>query len=122
MKNRKLIIYRYLFVMWSITLFTLTSIPKLSTPSTGILEIDKIAHFVVYLIFAFLLVKILNKDKRSLLRILIVAALIIPLIDELHQIPIPGREFSIYDIIADMAGFAVIIFFVRAKRLSPIRN
>jgi len=122
MKNKKLTLYRYFFVIWSVMLFTLTSIPKLSTPSTGMLEIDKLAHFVVYLVFAYLLVKILNKDQRSIKKILILTALTIPLIDELHQIPIPGREFSIYDIIADMIGFAVILILVSSNRLKPIRN
>jgi len=122
MKNKKFKIYRVLFIAWSIILFTLTSIPKLSAPSTGILGIDKLAHFGVYMVFAYLLVKSLNREQGSLIKILIVAALLIPLADELHQIPIPGREFSVYDIFADMAGFAIIILLVKIDRLRSIRN
>jgi len=100
---------------------TLTSIPKLQTPSSDIFKLDKVAHFGVYLVFAYLLVKIHRSDQKILLRKLLLLALLIPVLDEVHQIPIPGREFSLYDIIADMAGFAVIFVLTKAKRISPAR-
>jgi VanZ family protein len=103
-------------------LFTLTSYPKLPTPETGITNIDKLAHFSFYFIFALLF--ILMHDPASLnqtLRKLLKLALILPLIDELHQIPIPGRTFSIWDLLADLLGFSL-VFLIFKIRLSKSNN
>jgi VanZ family protein len=122
MKTRKLLVHQILFICWSVVIVTLTSIPKLKTPSSEILEIDKLAHFGVYLIFTWLLVKISRKNGKDLIRSLMMWALIIPFLDEIHQIPIPGREFSIYDVGADMIGFGVVIASVYFKLVKPIRS
>jgi VanZ family protein len=122
MKNKKLTIYRVIFICWSVIILTLTSIPKLQSPASDIFEVDKLAHFGVYFVFAYLLVRISRRDERGVIKILILSALIIPVLDELHQIPIPGREFCIFDMIADMAGFAAAIFLLKIKLIQPIRN
>ncbi|KQC11819.1 MAG: hypothetical protein APR54_02720 [Candidatus Cloacimonas sp. SDB] len=122
MKNKKLMIYRIIFICWTVIIFTLTSIPKLKSPASDIIEIDKLAHFGVYFVFAYLLVRISRRDERGVIKILILTALIIPVLDELHQIPIPGREFCIFDIIADIAGFAAVIFLLKIKQIRPIGN
>jgi len=110
--------YKYLFIIWVILLFTLTSIPSLNIPSHKIVGTDKLAHFTFYLIFAFLYVKRSNITKLArTVNKLSLMALSIPLIDELHQIPIQGRNFSIYDILADILGFFVIIVILKIKLL-----
>ncbi|RLC50596.1 MAG: hypothetical protein DRI23_03780 [Candidatus Cloacimonadota bacterium] len=119
MKKRKL--YRILFIIWSLILFTLTSYPKLSVPSVHIINFDKLAHAFVYLIFAWLFM--LMHDQLNLARIvkrLTLLAAIIPLADELHQIPIPGRFFSIWDIVADLIGFSIIILIYRKKAVNRL--
>ena len=121
MKNKKLFFYRLFFIIWSLTILFLTSLPKLRTPSAGILSSDKLAHFLVYMIFAFLYVKISRRNNLQTFRALLVLALIIPFADEVHQIPIPGREFSIFDIIADMLGFTVILILLKQKLIQPVQ-
>ena len=112
--NRK--IYRLLFVCWSILLFSLTSYPKLPSPSVGIISFDKLAHLFFYFIFAWFFVKMHDPGKlRLTLRKTLILALIVPLLDELHQIPIPGREFSVWDIAADLLGFALVLLIFRIK-------
>jgi VanZ family protein len=114
LKKRKL--FRTIFIIWSLILFTLTSYPKLSVPSVHIVSFDKLAHAFVYLIFAWLFM--LMHDQLNLTRVvkrLMLLAAIIPLTDELHQIPIPGRFFSIWDIVADLIGFSIIILIYRKK-------
>jgi len=49
------------------------------------------------------------------LKILSVLAVIIPILDESHQILIPGRSFSYYDILADFLGFLTIIIYYKLK-------
>lgn len=108
--------YKYLFIIWSIILFTLTSYPTLHTPLDKILNIDKLYHFVAYFIFAFLFYKSQKADPKVLSRRLTILLVIVPLFDELHQIPIPGREFSFYDIGADILGFSVVLLLLFFKQ------
>ncbi|MFO7897194.1 MAG: VanZ family protein [Candidatus Cloacimonadales bacterium] len=110
--------YTILFSIWSLIIISLTSYPKLHNPlSDKIWNVDKLAHFTVYAIFSLLFVKMnQHKTYRQNAKSLLLLALIIPLLDELHQIPIPGRSFSVYDIIADIAGFALIIIYCRWRR------
>lgn len=112
-QNRKL--YRILFICWSILLFTLTSYPKLSAPPTGITGFDKLAHLFFYFVFAWFFVKLHDPaDLRKTLRKTLLLALFLPLLDELHQIPIPGRDFSFWDIVADLLGFALVLIIFRS--------
>lgn len=120
--------FTILFYCWIIILLTLTSYPKMSLPSNNIIGLDKVAHFIFYLILAYFLC-MMNSEKplKKNLKILLLFMLILPLLDELHQIPIPGRYFSIYDIIADALGiFVIMIIFIlftkknRTKQQSTI--
>jgi len=104
------------FYVWAVILFTLTSIPKLQTPLDDSLNIDKLAHFSVYMIFAYLFMKMFDiKQYDQKLKLLSVLAVVIPIFDELHQIPIPGRSFSYYDILADFLGFLMVIIYFKIK-------
>lgn len=108
--------YKILFYIWTAILFTLTSIPKLSSPIDDSLNFDKLAHLVVYLIFAFLFIKMFKAKMQSQkLKVLSILAVTVPVLDELHQIPIPGRTFSFLDILADFLGFLIIIIYFKLK-------
>ncbi len=117
--------YKIAFYIWAGVVFTLTSIPKLQTPINDTLNIDKLAHFTVYMIFAYLFMKMFSQDQYiQKLKLLSILAVLVPIFDELHQIPIPGRFFSYYDILADFLGFlTVIIYFkIKLKRSKLIFN
>ncbi len=117
--------YKIAFYIWVGVVFTLTSIPKLQTPINDTLNIDKLAHFTVYMIFAYLFMKMFSQDQYvQKLKLLSILAVIVPIFDELHQIPIQGRCFSYYDILADFLGFlTVIIYFkIKLKRSKLIFN
>lgn len=108
--------FKIAFYIWAVILFTFTSIPKLQAPIDDSLNIDKLAHFIVYLIFAFLFMKMFDENQYTQkLKILSVLAVIIPILDESHQILIPGRSFSYYDILADFLGFLTIIIYYKFK-------
>ena len=57
-----------------------------------------------------------KKELPKTIKKLYLLAVLVPLLDELHQIPIPGREFSVYDIFADFLGFLVIILIYRSRK------
>jgi VanZ family protein len=122
LKNHKM--YRILFIFWSILLFTLTSYPKLQPPPTGITNFDKLAHFTFYFFFALFFVKMHNPATLKLtLNKTLILALIVPLFDELHQIPIPGRNFSGWDIAADLLGFCLVLIIFRFRlKKKPAMN
>ena len=108
--------YKITFYVWTVVVFTLTSIPKLHSPVHDSLNVDKLAHFLVYTIFAYLFMKMSVQEKYSQrLKLLCLFAVIIPIFDELHQIPIPGRTFSFFDICADFLGFLVVIIYFKLK-------
>ncbi len=110
--------YKYFFIIWSIIILILTSIPRLHTPVDELWNVDKLAHFIVYLIFAFLFIMMnINNDFKKTQHTLILLSIIVPIFDEIHQIPIPGRQFSLLDIIADFIGFATIIVIFKNKKI-----
>ena len=116
--------YSILFIIWTIILFTLTSYPTLHTPLDKILNIDKLYHFIAYFMFAFLFAKSQNADLKTIYQRLFLLA-IVPPFDELHQIPIPGRDFSFYDMAADFLGFLAVIlllYFLKKSKKSKITD
>jgi len=108
--------FKIAFFVWTVIIFTLTSIPKLQSPLHDSLNVDKLAHFTVYLIFAYLFMRMYDKSQyNKKLKFITILAFIIPVFDELHQIPIPGRSFSYYDLLADFLGFLTVMIYFRIK-------
>jgi len=108
---------RVIFVIWALIIFTLTSYPKLTTGAPNIVGIDKAAHFVMYFVFALLFMRMRKDiDPKPQLRYLLFLSVIVPIVDELHQIPISGRSFSIWDIAADFVGFIAVFCLYRFSK------
>jgi len=106
-KNKNTLVYLPLIVYW-IILFTATSIPAQSVPSFGVG--DKFNHFFAYFILAVLLYLTLSFQEKSLLiqrndaLLTIVIVLLYGVLDELHQMLIPGRSAEFLDWAADAVG------------------
>ena len=111
-------IYKLFFWIWAVVIVTLSSVPSLKIPLKDGISWDKLAHFSEYLILSFLYYKLKFQSGYSVQSIkthLIYMLFTIPLLDELHQLLIPGRQFSFYDIVADMLGFSMIILYLELK-------
>ena len=112
--HRHYIIYLPLAVYWLI-LFVMTSLPTDMSISVGVS--DKIEHFGAYgLLSVFLFLALKFQNHYSLLNnypatFTILIASIYGIIDELHQLYIPGRSAQFFDWFADFTGsvLAVII-------------
>lgn len=93
-----------LAVYW-IALATSTHVPKL--PTISVHYGDKLAHYVAYAVLAFLLSWAWTTRRafspRGMLFVLAVATAY-GAIDELTQIPVPGRYGEWYDWLADTLG------------------
>jgi len=97
-------------------MFTVSSIPDLKIiPHWHFTWKDKIAHITEYAIFALLFLLMLRQEnrianrKRRLLTILCFG-LLLAVVDELHQLFIPGRSTDFLDIAADFFGIVIVIF------------
>ena len=92
-------------ILWIITVLVLTSYPSLKIPDIGTSIEDKLAHFGVYLILAFLMSRSLwYRDNISTWRLIYLSVLYCTLFaffDEIHQSFIPGRSTELYDLLSD---------------------
>lgn len=100
-------------IILAVTIFILSSIPKLNPPNLGFELQDKFYHFLVYAAFGFLVARSFfslkfseNFHKYYLLFAILFSA-IYGLSDEIHQSYVPGRFSSIGDFIADFSGSTI---------------
>jgi VanZ family protein len=127
-KNRKYY-WRYHFP-WQVLMviiFTLSSIGQEDMP--GIVEkfSDKFLHFIVFGLLGVLLVRSFRTSRLSWLRMYapgwgVFLSSLYGVLDELHQLMVPGRHSSMMDWLADTGGAALLIIlyvlFTRKKSIS----
>ncbi|MBZ0199793.1 MAG: VanZ family protein [Ignavibacteriaceae bacterium] len=107
LEKKVYLVYAPLAVYWA-AIAVATSIPAKSLPKTSIN--DKIEHILAYFGLGFLLSfalyaqgkYIFLKNNYAISALLI--TLIYAVVDEIHQLLIPGRQCDILDMIADLAG------------------
>lgn len=95
-------------LIWAGVILLGTSLPSDAVPIQTS-HIDKLLHFTIYAVFAFLLTRQISEDTtrwRAMLGALIIAAAFAA-VDEWHQRFIPGRFPEGYDWVADIAGATV---------------
>lgn len=106
-RNKVLLVYLPLVFYW-ILLFTLTTLPTQSLPAVGVN--DKLEHTLAYFGLSFLLYLTLLFQKKSVMlkKYAMLFTLLIVLfygvLDEVHQLLIPGRSCELLDFLADMLG------------------
>lgn len=95
-------------------IFVLSSIPGDQLPEIQFRLADKIAHFFIFGILGFLLARSIRitinpfwKNRYVLWSILI--GIVYGLVDEWHQMYVPGRYTSLSDWIADFLGIACFV-------------
>ena len=107
--NKKKILYLPLALYW-IIIFILTSLPGNSIPKMILGFSDKAKHLGAYLVLSFLLnfalhfqkkYKLINKYSASSTFMII---FFYGLLDEIHQIFVPGRYFEWLDFLSDLIG------------------
>lgn len=103
-------------ILWALVILTITLSPGTSIPvseSVKIPNLDKVVHFLVFGVFAYLLVKGLSKQDEykffnyySFLLSFIISACF-GIIIEFLQIIIPGRGYDPLDIMANISGIVL---------------
>jgi VanZ family protein len=110
------LVYLPLIFYW-IILFTLTTLPAQSVPSVGVS--DKIEHLLAYLVLSILLYLTLLFQKKSVLLknyAMLFTSLIVfayGVLDEVHQLMIPGRSCELLDFFADILGGIIGIIIIK---------
>ena len=115
--NKNSFLYLPLGLYW-LLIFILTSIPGNHIPKLFGVS-DKIKHFGAYFVLAVLLNFTLYIQKRfpvlsrRSFHYTFLITLFYGIIDEVHQIFIPGRAFDWWDLVADVMGALLGIFLVK---------
>ena len=105
-------------ILWTLQIFYFSSLPRSSYPKIdeqhfGTSYLQYIYHFGQYFCLSFLLHRAILRSSVSaktatrrsrVLKHALLAIAIIALLDELIQIPVPRRKFTVRDLMADVAG------------------
>ncbi|HRN25734.1 MAG TPA: VanZ family protein [Ignavibacteriaceae bacterium] len=113
--------HKYLFniplIIYWLILFLLTSLPSSSAITIGVS--DKIEHFGAYgLLSGILYLNLFFQNKFKVLKkypatFTVLIASFYGLLDELHQLFVPGRSAEIFDWVADFSGAVVGVLITR---------
>jgi VanZ family protein len=95
--------------LWTGIMLALNSVPGDAIPElASSWQLDKVAHLIEYLLFSALLFRFVRyRWPFTHIRALVVTisvATAFALLDEIHQIPIPNRQCTWQDLLADLAG------------------
>ena len=105
--------YRMLTVLWAFFILVLCVIPGKDLPNSNIWQIDKVVHFALYLILAYLLfasaANRLHKTQLILLAISMIYGFIIECIQDFFLL---DRFFDWNDVLANSVGafIGVVVF------------
>ncbi|MCH8170535.1 MAG: VanZ family protein [Bacteroidetes bacterium] len=122
-RHKKIAVYFPLISYWLILIIA-TSLPSKDIPSIKLN--DKIEHLLAYFILGFLFnIAVLVQNKFTFLKekaffSTIIFLGIYAIIDELHQLFIPGRDCSFLDWSADLLGvvFGVLLTYFLLKKFN----
>ncbi|NBB75070.1 MAG: hypothetical protein GVY35_15580 [Bacteroidetes bacterium] len=110
--------YRILAVGWSLAILVAYSVPTTGLPSSTLLQIDKAAHFVMFLGFGFLWMHAIHPRRPDAQRkatspvrafALIGVGIGLSVLAELYQTMLPRRAAEPYDAAANILGVAVAV-------------
>ena len=104
--NSRIWLFRALTLGWMALIFFLSSQPDVPAPELFSQQ-DKVAHLLAFGVLGLLLAFALTPPAAaSWRRVLLITALVTVygITDELHQYFVPGREASIWDVLADGVG------------------
>ncbi len=128
MSNREIFLkYRLPAILWATFIFIGSSIPGKTLPPLRIFSWDKLLHICEFGILGLLLARAfsswLNTEKTgTLVTFAASTGVLWALLDEVHQMFVPGRDASIYDFLADTLGVIVAqVIFTQIWQRKPHR-
>jgi VanZ family protein len=117
--------YTWPAITWSVFILVITLIPGDALPPSDLFQIDKVVHFIVFgvlmIVSAYALLRnfAVKGSPAKPMSIAIVYSLGFGAMIEVLQLFVPGRSFSLLDILANSIGvglgYLVILFFQKRK-------
>jgi VanZ family protein len=122
---RRFLWYHLPAILFAVAIFAVSSIPDLKGPDLKIVPFDKLAHFLEYAVFAYLIFRSLSQLTATTANttVFILSLLLLggfAALDEFHQKFVPGRTCDIADFATDLVGAVLVLlyFVLRRTRLS----
>ena len=125
-------------ILWTLQIFYFSSLPRSSYPKIdeqhfGTSYLQYIYHFGQYFCLSLLVYRATLRGSVSaktaaghghVLKHALLAIAIIAFLDELIQIPVPTRKFTVRDLMADVAGggFGLLLMMHMGKRSKDINR
>jgi VanZ family protein len=112
---QNLIRYQVPVIAWAIVIFISSSIPSESIPNIKVPGFDKLVHFGIFFVFAALTHRAIKHQSsfpfiaRHDIVFTIGFTALYGLLDEIHQVFVPGRNPSVMDLMADALGACLYI-------------
>jgi VanZ family protein len=111
---KKFLYYWLPVLVYAGLIFYFSSLPAIPPVIIKIIPETLIWHMIEYAIFSVLLFRALTNTNNIILRnhatlIAIIISTLYGISDETHQLFVPGRIFSYYDMIADFIGSTFIL-------------
>ncbi len=110
-------------ILFAILIFTLSHIPNYLLPPTTFNLQDKLLHSFVFFLFGISLLIAFTrfKNKAKVIVLVLLLGSIYGLLDEVHQLFVPGRVCDITDWLSDTIGVSLSLLF-RNKIKTFIEN
>lgn len=109
---KKTIYYKIPAIVYALLIFGLSSIPKSRMPEMAFWNFDKLIHIVEYAVFALFLMLAFRSSNNAKITAAarywsLVSGVLYGMLDEFHQIFVPGRTASVFDLGADALGICL---------------
>lgn len=90
-------------ILWMAVIFTLSSFPGSAFPQQPFPGFTELVHLMEYSILGILWYRALRKKVL----VILIIGILYGISDEIHQLFVPFREFSILDMIVDTLGIVI---------------
>lgn len=121
-KTYKWRLFLVVTAIWAIFILVVTTLPAKALPGIHFPHIDKIVHFILFMILGFFLSGVIKvKWKFSVLKnwaiVTVLAALIFGIIVEGLQEFVPGRRTDFWDLLFNFIGAVTGVYLFRLLRI-----
>ncbi len=118
---KRFFVYHFPALVYALLILALSSIPRSEMPDISLLQADKLLHFLEYAILGVLIFRSVAdlygpRNSKSIFWVSFLFVIVFACFDEFFQSYVPGRESDVLDIILDIAGATVILYYLWHRR------
>lgn len=107
---------------WTILIVALCTLPGEDLPEIDVVNIDKLAHVVLFAVFGWLWIWSSDRSRSAVVRV-ILSGLALAILTEIYQGILPfGRQPSVWDAVANATGLAAGVWSFKLLMRRPVRQ